>query len=89
MTSPVLQNLLNLLKTYGPILLQWLIASGIIKLPGGGTLPPLPALPSEAQLAGTLDPAVEKQLDIAVELDHPKFATAIREAMGCHADTLA
>lgn len=62
---PVLHNLGVLLLKYGPILLQWLISSGILKLPPGGTLPPLPT-PGAA-----VDAPTQAAFDaIDAEVDH-------------------
>ena len=63
---PVLHNLGLLLLKYGPVLLQWLISSGIIKLPPGVTLPPLPTP------GGQVDPATQAAFDaVDAEVDHP------------------
>ncbi len=45
---PILINLGKVLATYGPLALQFLVQIGVIQLPLGVTLPPLPTMPNAA-----------------------------------------
>lgn len=79
---PVLHNLGQLLLRYGPLVLQWLISSGIIKLPPGVTLPTLPAPGVQA------DPAVMAQLNHAVEVDTAALAAHLHDCAELLSTTL-
>jgi hypothetical protein len=49
---PILINVGKVLATYGPLAVQFLVQIGVIHLPAGVTLPPLPTTPNAA-----VDPA--------------------------------
>lgn len=93
--------LTNIIKTYGPWIIQYfvtLLNSGVIKLPGGVTLPPIPLPPTTAPAAthaahfGALsaNDAFMKSIEgIHVEVDHAALADLISGLSGLQADTLS
>jgi hypothetical protein len=67
------------------VLLNLLVSSGIIKLPPGVTIPPLPTSPASA-----LHPSIAAQLkSVEVELDPQALAEHIRETSKLLADALS
>lgn len=84
---PILQNLGALLKSWGPILLGWLISSGIITGPGGTPLPPLPPLPAAGTQPTAAALAQYEKTDIEF---HPALmAKHMARLAQFHADMLA
>jgi hypothetical protein len=49
---PILINVGKALATYGPSIVQFLVQIGVLQLPAGTVLPPLPKMPNSA-----VDPA--------------------------------
>lgn len=81
---PMLANLFQLFVKWGPTLLNWLISAGVIKLPGGGTLPPLPTLPAGSVVTASVKD--HAALDIPVEVDAKALHAALADLHAKAAD---
>jgi hypothetical protein len=79
---PVLISLGKILAQYGPLVVNFLIESGLLKLPAGATLPPLAPIPGAAA-----DPVRLAELHaIRAELDLDGLAGHSEELKRLYAD---